>query len=310
MYFFHYHFSLREVKRMAGNTLEAHIITQTSKLTVFPCVMKIIREGTSPAHWHNFPQVWFVSKGEITLTVAQETYVAKKGSCIFVPAYMSHAISENKGGVEVFVISFTDAMFGGFDDEYFLAGKHAHINHRLVNIFTELSQTESGEMAQLVGDMRTELLKGRGRNPAMVSLAIITILERMANRRKDRGSHIVEYNRISEMSKIVRYVTENISKKLTIESICEKYNMSQSTFVREFKKATGMSFVQMILSVRVRYACQQLRYTKKKIILIADEMGFYDESHFTHAFSSIIGISPAQYRAEAITPFDDVGFVL
>lgn len=295
---------------MAGNTTEAHIIMPTSKLAVFPCVVKVIREGTSPAHWHNFPQIWYVSKGKVTLTVAEEAFVARRGSCVFVPAYMTHSISESRDGFEVYVISFTGAMFGGFDDEYFLAGKHPHINHRLINTLTELNSAEAGEVTQLIGEMRTELLKGRGRNPAKISLAIITLLERMARRRKDRGSHIVEYNRITEVSKIVRYITANISKKLTIENVCAKYNMSQSTFVREFKKATGMSFVQMMLSVRVRYACQQLRYTKKKIILIADEMGFYDESHFTHAFSSIAGISPAQYRAEGITPFDDVGIVL
>ena len=295
---------------MAGHTTEAHIITATSKLAVFPCVLKIIREGRGPAHWHNFPQIWYVSKGEVMLTVADKSFRAKAGSCVFVPAYSTHSLDEARSGCEVYVISFTDAMFGGFDDEYFLAGKHPHINRRLINTLTELSPEERAEATQLVGEMRTELLKGRGRNPAKVSLAIITLLERMANRRKDRGSHIVEYNRITEMSKIVGDITANISKKLTIESVCTKYNMSQSTFVREFKKATGMSFVQMILSVRVRHACQQLRYTKKKIILIADELGFYDESHFTHAFSSIIGISPAQYRADGIAPFDDVGFVL
>ncbi len=295
---------------MAGKTTEAHIIMPTSKLAVFPCVVKIIRERTSPAHWHNFPQIWYVSKGEVTLTVAEETFTAKSGSCVFVPAYITHSMDESRDGFEVYVISFTDAMFRGFEDECFLAGKHAHINHRLINTLTELTPVEESEATQLVGEMRTELLKGRARNPAKISLALINLLERMASKRKDRGSHIVEHNRISEMSKIIRYITANISKKLTIEGVCERYNMSQSTFVREFKKATGMSFVQMILSVRVRYACQQLRYTKKKIILIADEMGFYDESHFTHAFSSIAGISPAQYRADEITPFDDVGFVL
>ncbi len=295
---------------MPGNTTEAHIIMPTSKLAVFPCSVKIIREGTSPAHWHNFPQIWYVAKREITITVAGEKITAKHGSCVFVPAYITHSLDEGREGFEAYVISFTDAMFGGFDDKYFLAGKHPHINHRLLNIVTEMNPAEEKEATQLVLEMRTELLKGRGRNPAKISLAIITLLERMARKRKDRGSHVVEYNRISEITKIIRYITVNISKKITIENICERYNMSQSTFVREFKKATGMSFVQMVLSVRVRYACQQLRYTKKKIILIADEMGFYDESHFTHVFSSIVGISPAQYRAKGTAPFDDVGFVL
>ena len=190
---------------MAGNATEAHIIMPTSNLTVFPCVVKVIRDGTSPAHWHNFPQIWYVSKGEVMLTVADETVKARSGSCVFVPAYITHSISENRVGFEVYVISFTEAMFGGFDDEYFLAGKHPHINHRLINTMTDLTPTEKVEVTQLVGEMKTELLKGRGRNPAKISLAIITLLGEWQERERTEArmwlntTESPKYQRLSAM---------------------------------------------------------------------------------------------------------------
>lgn len=294
---------------MLTNT-QAHIITKNSPLSVFPCAVKLMKGGAVPAHWHNFPQMWYISKGETVFAISGKTFQVKGGSCVFVPAYATHSIDEEKTDYEAVAISFTDAMFGGFDDKFFFAGKFVHLNQHNINTATHFSEEEEREAELLVGVIRTELLKGRNRNPAKISLSLLSLLGMMSCEKADKKEHIVAHNRIREISRIVQYINENISKKLTIEELCTEFNMSQSTFVREFKKVTGMSFAQMVLSVRIRYACQQLRYTNKKIILIADEMGFYDESHLTHAFSSIVGISPAQYREEGRTPFEDVGFIL
>ncbi len=294
---------------MPTNT-QAHIITRNSPLSAFPCAVKLMKGGVVPDHWHNFPQIWYIAKGETLFTVSEKTFQVKRGSFVFVPAYAHHSIGEEKTDYEATSISFTDAMFGGFDDKFFFAGKFAHLNRHLINTATQFLGEEEKEAGILVGGIRTELLKGRNRNPAKISLSLLSLLRMMSCEKIDKREHVVVHNRIREISKIIRYITENISKKLTIEGLCTEFNMSQSTFVREFKKVTGMSFVQMMLSVRIRYACQQLRYTNKKIILIADEMGFYDESHLTHAFSSIVGISPAQYREEGRSPFEDVGFIL
>ncbi|MBS1566808.1 MAG: helix-turn-helix transcriptional regulator, partial [Bacteroidetes bacterium] len=60
---------------------------------------------------------------------------------------------------------------------------------------------------------------------------------------------------------VYQYVSENFSRKISLQEISKVANYSPNAFCRFFKNNTGKTFVQYLLEVRVAHACA----------LIADE---------------------------------------
>jgi AraC-like DNA-binding protein len=67
----------------------------------------------------------------------------------------------------------------------------------------------------------------------------------------------------------------------------------------------GLSPKAVQLSGRMLGACALLREAPSlEITEIAGRVGFYDHAAFTHAFTSRIGLTPTQFRAEPIVLYE------
>ena len=72
--------------------------------------------------------------------------------------------------------------------------------------------------------------------------------------------------------------------------------MSVSWFIRNFKKYTGMTPMQFIVSLRVNNAQILLEQTNYSIYEIAKIVGYDDQLYFSRLFRKQKGVSPSQYR--------------
>lgn len=66
-----------------------------------------------------------------------------------------------------------------------------------------------------------------------------------------------------------------------------------------FKELTGMSFKAYLVSYRLELAAKQLSETNLKVIDIAGNCGFHNQSYFTRAFSKKYSQTPLMYRKTA-----------
>jgi AraC family transcriptional regulator len=72
--------------------------------------------------------------------------------------------------------------------------------------------------------------------------------------------------------------------------------LSPHHFSRVFKRVTGLSPHQYVLSQRIQLARQLLTETKLSIAEVAHDVGFYDQSHFTYHFKRLVGVTPNAIR--------------
>ncbi len=98
------------------------------------------------------------------------------------------------------------------------------------------------------------------------------------------------------VSKILEYINQNISSKLTLNILCESFHISKCYLCHIFKASTGLTVYEYILSIRLAKARQMLEDTDKSISEIALQCGFSDFSYFSKAFRASEGITPRQYR--------------
>ena len=63
-----------------------------------------------------------------------------------------------------------------------------------------------------------------------------------------------------------------------------------------FKKATGMTIYQYLLSVRVEHLAYLLSTTDRPFVDIAYEVGFRDFGNVSRTFRKFKGCTPLEYR--------------
>ena len=76
--------------------------------------------------------------------------------------------------------------------------------------------------------------------------------------------------------------------------------MSKYHFLRVFRRLTGMTPYQYLLSARMRRAALELASSRRPVLDIALDSGFGDLSTFNHRFRATFGATPTQYRASRL----------
>jgi len=73
--------------------------------------------------------------------------------------------------------------------------------------------------------------------------------------------------------------------------------MSQRTFTRRFKAATGVRATQYWQQLRIETAKELLASSNLTIQEIADQVGYQDQGHLTRLFKQSLNLTPKSYRA-------------
>lgn len=102
-----------------------------------------------------------------------------------------------------------------------------------------------------------------------------------------------------QAAKAINYIRENYgNQNLGLNQICEYLNMSTSRFSSIFKEATGRTFTEVLIEVRIRNAKRLLRQTSLRNYEIAEKVGFSDPHYFSHVFKKMTGKTPKEYARE------------
>ncbi|MET0336559.1 MAG: transcriptional regulator FtrA [Caulobacter sp.] len=83
---------------------------------------------------------------------------------------------------------------------------------------------------------------------------------------------------------------------LSIAQMADRAAMSERTFVRRFRQATGMAPGEWLIAARVDRARELLETTALSVELVAAESGFASPTTLRHHFRQRIGVSPRRYR--------------
>jgi AraC-like DNA-binding protein len=117
----------------------------------------------------------------------------------------------------------------------------------------------------------------------------IQMIDTLMNAESHKQSYI-------KTQKIVQYINENFSILPTNIAglIANKFDISQSTLNRYFKKYLGINLSTYIMTVKRKKMIQSLYENNYDSMSVRDS-GYYDQSHFLNDFKRIYGMSLKQY---------------
>lgn len=97
---------------------------------------------------------------------------------------------------------------------------------------------------------------------------------------------------------VFHYINHNYNKKITLDMLSELYCVNKFHLAREFKRCSGTTINEYVITTRINKAKELLHYTTKSVEEIADEVGFYSSSHFIKLFRSREYVTPLFYRKQ------------
>lgn len=96
--------------------------------------------------------------------------------------------------------------------------------------------------------------------------------------------------------KLQHWLEANIGSELTVNRLSEQTNMSERTFLRHFKQATGLPPNTYIQNLRIEKARGLLERTRLSINEIGYKVGYTDPSAFSRLFKQTTGLNAGEYR--------------
>lgn len=116
---------------------------------------------------------------------------------------------------------------------------------------------------------------------------------------RSHQEHVRQQERSRLVGALHEYLLANVSEKISVRTAASLVNMSDSTFMKYFKRVTGETYVSYLTRLRLERAAELLENTNKPIAEISYAVGFPDQSYFDRVFRRHFSRTPREVRKEA-----------
>lgn len=98
------------------------------------------------------------------------------------------------------------------------------------------------------------------------------------------------------MLNIQEYLKNNMSEKITLDMLSEKFYVNKYYLTRLFKNECGQTINEYLLQLRISHAKELLRFSGLSVEEISENCGITPLYYFSRIFKQVEGISPRDYR--------------
>jgi transcriptional regulator GlxA family with amidase domain len=99
------------------------------------------------------------------------------------------------------------------------------------------------------------------------------------------------------IAQIQFWLRTNLNSEITLAELAEQFGLSQRSFSRRFKLATGIRATEYWQQLRIETAKDLLASSNLTIQEIAYHVGYQDQGHLTRLFKQSLAMTPKDYRA-------------
>lgn len=161
----------------------------------------------------------------------------------------------------------------------------------LTIIRTKLEESGSRISSDLL-NVRGEQMIRQARDFSVLKQALQEIFQELQSLEEQDDQHEDELIRNAK-----EYIVQHITEDISLESISEKFYLSQYYFSRLFKAKTGSNLIDYIVSQKIEKAIQLLKNPKYKVYEVSQMVGYQSNRYFTKVFKTHTGYTPTEYRA-------------
>ena len=235
------------------------------------------RPRALPSHAHQAGFVSLMLHGEYRETAGLTQFGYEPFSCVYHPPGMEHHDVIGCAGVILLTLEFRPELFDGME----LGG----INLRPI---IDLSGTRPAwdlmGLYRRITALEANQLDIESRAAA---LAFSIVQSSIRLPRSLRSLH-----------RACEYIHAHFRENLTLAQVARAADVHPVYLGQIFRQEFSETLGEYLNRIRVHAATEMLVNSDLPLGIMALDLGFYDQSHFTRIFRQFIGITPAVFRAE------------
>jgi len=104
----------------------------------------------------------------------------------------------------------------------------------------------------------------------------------------------------TQIGAALRAVHADVNGSWTVESLAAAAGMSRSAFAARFKELLGQTPLDYVTEWRMQKAVLLLKEEDKKLVEVAQSVGYESDAAFSKAFKRVVGVTPGEYRQGAV----------
>ena len=251
---------------------------------------------------HDFWELVYADKGDLICSSGENEVLLKEGEVIFHKPGISHALrADGKHAPNIFIVSFEckNEAIRFFED------KRLFVDDNLRRFIFSIIEESKRTFDLPVSDPDLKKMKllespALGGEQIIKNYLELLLINLMRNETEQNSSDAVFLprekfdERISD--RVIEYMKEHISEKLSVEDVCAIIHYNKSYVFRQFKKTTGSSLMAYFTKLKIQRAKEMLRETDLSVANISDALSFIDPNYFTKTFKKTTGYTPTTYR--------------
>jgi AraC-like DNA-binding protein len=270
-------------------------------LAIYKTLLRKNKLGYVQLHWHDEIQFALVTKGRVNFTVDQSSYIVEEGGGIFINSNSLHSAKPlDQSDCEYICIDVAPDFFWGpsasaIRQKYFEPFlKSKSVSSVALNRTTDWEKyiLESINGIYVVYDEKEFGFE------LEMQYILLKILHKMIVNchwpESEASSH--SYIEDQRIKKTLSYIQESYKQKITLEDISKNANLSRAECSRFFKRMTGQTPFEYLISYRINQSTLLLRNSDLSITEIAYETGFGSVSYYIEKFRKQTNYTPKEFR--------------
>ena len=246
---------------------------------------------------HNFWEMIYVDKGELTVVVRNKEISLKQGESFFIKPnewhseYSNHEVAPN-----VFIISFVchSKAINFFKNKKVIIP--ARYRHFITSIMSETVESFDTSLSKTVFTAKKQKPIG-GEQLIRINLEYLLImLIRTENKNEVKRPLLFDETIKDELTeKTLALLHDSVYQRKSVNEICAEIGYSKAYLSKVFGDNTGYSLGSYMNKLKIDEAKKLLREDKYNITQISDLLAYSDPHYFSKVFRRVEGMSPREY---------------
>ena len=244
----------------------------------------------TPCNWHRNIELLHFTGSSGSIQYGAEEIAVSAGDTVIVNSGTLHSIHSDTGlDYYCLIIDERFCLENGIDTSrlrFTPTVRDRELSKLIVSAAEEIKRYNEGTEKRLTNAARAR---------SAVLMLLITLCEKYSEPYTDAPETGTSSERY--VKKVIEYVNDNLTERITLDSLASVCGITKYHLVREFKRYTGQTVFEYLNASRCKRAdaCLAEGMTATETAL---ECGFESLSYFSRTYKKIRGISPSEKKAK------------
>lgn len=248
-------------------------------------------------HRHDGYEFYLFLNGNVNCYVEQQCFHLERGDLLIIrPGEYHRPVTLDNSDYERITMNLHETLL------QHLSSKKSNLsavfrNHpKNTACFVPLSQKQLEQFLSLTGQIK-ELLHCSAFGADILIQAYLLQILVLVNTAFQTAENTTPNIMPKLIRDLLRYIDDNLSEKITLETLEQEFFLNGTHLSRQFKKHTGLTLRSYILERRISRA-RSLLANDLSITEVCHQAGFSDYANFIRSFTKATGMSPGKYARQ------------